>query len=376
MPDFLQKIKSRQNFIAVIADDFSGAAELAGLSLRYGLSVDICFNEVKSTNKDVLVISTDSRSFPLQKALQVNKTLLEKVLLLNPSFIYKKTDSALRGHIIAELRQQMELTKKISTLFIPANPSLNRIIKDGNYYINNELIHTTAFGNDPEFPINVSSIAEHFSNQVTLKRIEDYDNQPGITVGVVAETIDLQKWTTALSDMQAVAGAGDFYEAILSNIFEAVVVNNVQPAIPFLYVCGTAHKERKTWLHTVSGRTRSVVYINNDNAVNDAIGILSSTGKLILAIDEAQLTINDTAEHLRQQMAEVVHHITKNISIAEIFIEGGSTAAAVIEKANITKVEVVGEWQRGVVRMKADAFFISVKPGSYALPRPVYEYFS
>ena len=48
--------------IAVIADDFTGAAELAGISLRYGLTVSVCLHNEISTDADVLIISTDSRS--------------------------------------------------------------------------------------------------------------------------------------------------------------------------------------------------------------------------------------------------------------------------------------------------------------------------
>jgi uncharacterized protein YgbK (DUF1537 family) len=48
--------------IAVIADDFTGAAELAGISLRYGLKVELCVGKVEYKNADVLVVSTDSRS--------------------------------------------------------------------------------------------------------------------------------------------------------------------------------------------------------------------------------------------------------------------------------------------------------------------------
>jgi uncharacterized protein YgbK (DUF1537 family) len=53
--------------IAVIADDFTGAAELAGISLRYGLTVSVCLHDEISTDADVLIISTDSRSLKKRK---------------------------------------------------------------------------------------------------------------------------------------------------------------------------------------------------------------------------------------------------------------------------------------------------------------------
>jgi uncharacterized protein YgbK (DUF1537 family) len=46
--------------IVIIADDFTGAAELAGISLRYGLATDVCLNEVVESDADVLIVCTDS----------------------------------------------------------------------------------------------------------------------------------------------------------------------------------------------------------------------------------------------------------------------------------------------------------------------------
>ena len=62
--------------IAVIADDFTGAAELAGICLRYGLAVELCVAEVQYNNADVLIISTDSRSLGKEAALLKTGTVI------------------------------------------------------------------------------------------------------------------------------------------------------------------------------------------------------------------------------------------------------------------------------------------------------------
>ena len=63
-----------------------------------------------------------------------------------------------------------------------------------------------------------------------------------------------------------------------------------------------------------------------------------------------------------------VKEIIRRENIKEVFIEGGSTAAAILQELNIKGLKPVNELQRGVVRMKADDLFITVKPGSYQLP--------
>jgi uncharacterized protein YgbK (DUF1537 family) len=85
--------------IVVIADDFTGAAEIAGISLRYGLTVDLCTSNILPSNADVVIVSTDTRSLSLNEALLKYKKILEQLKELSPSFFYKKIDSVLRGYV-------------------------------------------------------------------------------------------------------------------------------------------------------------------------------------------------------------------------------------------------------------------------------------
>ena len=62
--------------------------------------------------------------------------------------------------------------------------------------------------------------------------------------------------------------------------------------------------------------------------------------------------------------------------VKEIFIEGGSTAAAILEEIKIKQLSPVNELQRGVVRMKANDLLITVKPGSYELPEEIKRLFT
>ena len=85
---------------------------------------------------------------------------------------------------------------------------------------------------------------------------------------------------------------------------------------------------------------------------------------LTIAIDKAFAPAID----LRNKMADAVVKLTSQFPVNELFIEGGSTATAILEKMNITQLVPVNELSRGVVRMKAGELFITVKPGSYPLP--------
>jgi uncharacterized protein YgbK (DUF1537 family) len=96
---------------------------------------------------------------------------------------------------------------------------------------------------------------------------------------------------------------------------------------------------------------------------------------LFIAFDDACMGSDADPQKLRDTMADLVRALTETTWLKEIFIDGGSTAAAVLDALRITRLYPVGEWQRGVVRMRAGNMHITVKPGSYPLPEDIVSVF-
>src|SRR5262245_35131019 len=94
--------------IIVIADDITGAAELGGIALRYNLDVMVSDNIDADHYPDVLIAYTNTRSMREHDAVEVMKKLTAKAKQLTPALFYKKTDSVLRGHVVAEMKGQMK----------------------------------------------------------------------------------------------------------------------------------------------------------------------------------------------------------------------------------------------------------------------------
>ena len=64
--------------IVVIADDITGAAELAGIALRYGLRVSLSNEIKKSEGFDVLCLYTNTRSVQKNDAVAMMKEVTQK----------------------------------------------------------------------------------------------------------------------------------------------------------------------------------------------------------------------------------------------------------------------------------------------------------
>jgi D-threonate/D-erythronate kinase len=372
--------------IAVIADDFTGAAELAGISLHFGLSVELYTGDVTATSADVLIVSTDSRSLNKADALKRTEAVLKSVLELNPSFIYKKIDSVLRGYVIDELKVQMQMMQKSKAFILPANPSLGRTISNGNYYVQGKLISETGFATDPEFPISHSSVQVILNDdEVQVLKHTDALSSNGIVVGEAESETDVRVWAEKLDESFVLAGAGDFYTALLSKQFKQTNQQHHDLQLPFLYVCGTSYDQSVNYIKQVDEKNKTVLYITRqmiESEVDDLAwlqqcnDVLEQKQKAIIAFNSEAIPADASAAGLRSIMAQAVKAVTEQNQIRELFIEGGSTATAILQELGINHLSPVNELARGVVRMKAGELFITVKPGSYELSKEIKQLFA
>jgi uncharacterized protein YgbK (DUF1537 family) len=386
--------------IAVIADDLTGAAELGGIGLRHGLRTEIRMSvaevatgssagrltatdahvdEAASDGPDLLVIAADSRSKPEPEAIDEMTTITRTLKYLHPEWIYKKTDSVLRGHVIAELKTHLEILGLQSALLIPANPALGRTIRDGHYLLNGKPIHHSAFSIDPEFPIYSSDIQDmlHTRKQpVQLRKPNEDLPVRGIVVGEVQDLTDLQTWVHRLPGRTLAAGAAGFFSALLDQRFPmpAPLDDRQSLGAPLLFISGSTFDRSRDSIKRQLEAGGPVRYMpeNADETWQDEVAcLLQKQKKAILAIDPEWHSFS--AHELRTTMALIVRNILRKAPPAEmeIIIEGGATAYAILQAMDWKTFIPIQELAPGLVRMRvaeAPGLFVTVKPGSYPWP--------
>ena len=326
--------------IAVIADDLTGAAELGGIGLRHGLVTEVRRVVPAAFDGGLLVIATDTRSGSPEAAVAGMREITTAVLGLGPQWVYKKTDSVLRGHVVAELRVQMEVLGMSRALLIPGNPVLGRTIVDGHYFLNGVPVNETSFATDPDFPVRSSDVRDMLGDgSVVVRKLGEELPASGIVVGEVASVDDLREWGGVVRSGTLLAGASGFFDALIQ-----------RRRAPVLYVSGTTFDANRR-------RVGSVIYVQGEVGeewVDEARRLLSG-GKLVIA-------------GFKEALAEAVYKILEGVEIGELVIEGGATANAVLERLGIDRLVPERELAPGVVRMRAAGFYVTVKPGSYPWP--------
>ncbi|MGM9507358.1 four-carbon acid sugar kinase family protein [Larkinella sp. GY13] len=374
--------------IAVIADDLTGAAELGGIGLAYGLEVELSMSVNLQSKADLLVISTDARSVSEPEAVREMTEVSRALQELKPLLIYKKIDSVLRGHILAETRAQLTVLGLAKALLVPANPALGRTLVHGCYYVDGKPLHQTHFAHDPEFPVTDSDVLKRFkitTEPVFVRNPSDALPNRGVVFGNVEKWTDLQAWVERIDHQTLPGGGSGFFTAILDSRFlpkretaTPVALGNAR-----LYVCGSAFKESVDWVKKAVHSGHFVQYMpkallqpgtldesSRTTWATEVATSLQQRKPVVMAIDPAWVE-NSSAVQLRTDLAKTVRDVLNRTHIDELIIEGGSTASAVLREIGITRLAPVQELATGVVRSKAieiPQLHVTVKPGSYRWP--------
>lgn len=201
--------------ILVIADDLTGAAEIGGLAHGMGLQAGI-FTSYAHVDQsvDAVIIDTHTRNKDATDVPEIIRTRLKGLEPKKYDLIYKKTDSVMRGPVYAELREVMSLCGKTKTLLVPANPSKNRLIIDGRYFIDGHPIDETGFKDDPDYPCNSSRVEEMILDNpgdVSFVKNVDLATNGTVLIPPVGSWTDIEKYAQNIPAGCLIAGGSDFF---------------------------------------------------------------------------------------------------------------------------------------------------------------------
>ncbi len=152
--------------LLMIADDITGALD-AGVAFA-AAGADTCVGqydyfaeneEAASCGAVVTVVPT--RHVSAGEAYRMVYDTVKKALPLGFSIFCKKTDSALRGNVGAELEAVLDAAEGERLFFIPAYPKMGRVTVDGVHYVDGSVpVSESVFARDPFNPVRHSAVAE------------------------------------------------------------------------------------------------------------------------------------------------------------------------------------------------------------------------
>lgn len=175
----------------LIADDLTGALD-AGVCL---LPADVLVavgtahaNELLAAGGPaVLSVNADTRHVDAKEAASRVASLVAVALEAGARCIFKKTDSALRGNVGAELAAALEVSGATRLHFIPALPEMGRTTQGGVHLIDGVPVSKSIFGQDPFNPVAHDRVDEIIRAQadVPVTLVAQDEPVPSDAYGIV-----------------------------------------------------------------------------------------------------------------------------------------------------------------------------------------------
>lgn len=241
--------------LLILADDLTGALDTgiqfvaAGASTRVVLDPHYDLGQV-DPDVQVLVVDTESRHIAQEDAADLIRHIVRQAVELSVSCIYKKTDSALRGNVGAELGAALEASGADQLHFIPVYPKTKRTTKNGIHYIDGIPVGKSVFRNDPFNPVLSSRVADVLSEgsglpMISVKKEESAGDFPGIQIYDAETDADILKRSRELQakgKLFLLAGCAGF-ASVLSELMDlrSKPAETLELPGAFLMACGSVN---------------------------------------------------------------------------------------------------------------------------------------
>ena len=374
---------------AVIADDLTGAAD-TGVQFR-----PVCapvfladFRKLdapalRAAAPAALAVYTTSRALPAGDARRAAAAAGQAIHRLGPARIYKKIDSALRGNIGPELEGVMGTLGLPLSFIAPAFPDQGRVTLDGVHRIHGVPVAEGEMGRDPVTPVTDSSLPRWIGGQaawplghVPLGTIEQgaaavaREVERLQAVGVRHVCFD----ATAPAHLELVArlalerfpgallcGSAGLAQSLVACLRQdhGIEAPAGPPAVALgggglLFVCGSASKSLRAQAERLVERCGLArVTLPPDALVGRspwseaAVAAAAETigrGDLVLQVSPFDADATGIAPYeVVSGLAQFVEAVARGARTAGMFLSGGDTALAVMERLEVAALRLEQE---------------------------------
>jgi D-threonate/D-erythronate kinase len=364
--------------ITVLADDLTGAAEIAGILRRFGYEPRLFRSPDRRPEQMTCVIDTDSRLLPPDVAANRIADAMHGVA--TREIVFKKIDSLLRGPVGAEIDAVLDTLRRDTALVLAQNPSRSRCVTRGRYTVDGVALDQTPFRNDPEYPRHTDEVVRYVQSdrrEVILRVPGDPIIRGAINIASAASIAEVDGWVGELDQTILPVGAADLLTSFVRGFGLA---ERADPPVTFdrprLIVAGSASAYARSLPGIAQSRDVTAIAMHDNNAAwADAVTrTLETRGIALMHVGRDVTADRATAERIQSQIARAVARVVRQTPVADLLVDGGATAAAVIRELGRADLIVSREIAPGVVMLQsAQPPRLTLKPGSYAWPASVFD---
>lgn len=397
--------------LLIIADDFTGAldtgVQFAARGAATRVVTDLAY-DFTLADAEVLVMVAETRHLPPEEAYDVVYRTARNAREAGIPYIYKKTDSALRGNIGSELTAVMDAAGSDTIAFLPAFPKMGRVTRNGVHYVDGVPVAESVFGKDPFEPVKASAVAQIVGGQtevpVVLHRLDEaaVPGAPGIQVYDATTDEDLARIGGELGTerLRLSAGCAGFATALA----DVLGLNGTEPQMPqlpsaFFVACGSVNPvtlRQMRWaeqngfvhIHLEPVQKLEPAWLESEDCgikIRIWLEQARNSGRCILDVNDP-MGLDDTAvyakthglttEDLRVRISTQLAHLMKRLLDggldAAILCTGGDTLLALMRTVGTAELTPVRELTTGAVLTnfvyRGKTYYIISKSGGLGEP--------
>lgn len=379
--------------LLVIADDFTGALDTgvqfaaSGAETRVVTNIEYDFSRT-GREVQVLVLVAETRHVKWEEAYRMVYGIAKRACESGIPYLYKKTDSALRGNIGSELKAVLDAAGKHTFHFLPAFPRMNRVTRNGIHYIDGSPVHESVFGKDPFEPVTCSYIPDIMRGEVSVTVVESMDGwerQNGVMVydaSTDEELMSIGSFLKEKGELGLTAGCAGF-AAVLPQLLGLSGKRRERISLDkkFLVACGSVNpitvrqldyaeragmkrirltpeqKLEKDYLESEEGNraleewTKTALEeeccIFDTNDLPGCRAACEYAGSHGLSLDELRVRIADT-------LGRVVEHLVRAGVKSTMLLTGGDTLMGFMRHIGCDEIVPVCEMAPGTVLSQVD----------------------
>ena len=400
--------------IGCIADDFTGATDLANNLVRAGMRVMQTIGVPESTafspgaDVDAVVVALKSRTIVPDEAIALSMAALCWLQTLGAQQIYFKYcstfDSTVQGNIGHVIDALMKMLGTDFTIATPAFPDNQRTVFKGHLFVGDTLLHESGMQNHPLTPMKDAnlmrvlqaqtrqqvglvdfSVVARGSDAVSGRMAELKAGGVGIAIMDAISNDDLIRLGAALKGMPLVTGGSGVGIGLPQNF--SIAPSAQASALP----------EAKGWQAVVSGScslaTQAQVQAfvagglpallldpmrmaSETDVVEQALAwaapllksgpvlVYSTAHSAAIKAVQNQLGIEVAGALVERTLAAIAKGLVA-LGVRQLIVAGGETSGACVQALGITQLQIGPQIAPGVPWCHASGLHIALKSGNF-----------
>lgn len=387
--------------IVVIADDLTGAGEIAAILKRNGKR-SLVINNFAQNSKirklwnsyEAMVFNLNTRSLPEDKAYNKIKDFLSR-RDISKNLIYKKIDSTMRGNVGREIDAILDEKLSDIVVVVPALPDMGRITVGGYHLVNKIPLNKTFYAENsttsflPLLLQNKSKYQTGYINLQTVERgqdsicgelVKEYKKGKSVFICDCCTEDNLKNIKNAIFNVNLkVMPAGS------AGLFEELFSKGRSFFLPCLIICGSLNQITRNQLTRLIDK-RAAGYLELDlslilsvekmdklkSLLKKGESILDKKHNLIIATEYKKISKDkdQIPSQIRRSLFYLVNHFINNYQLGGIVVSGGDTAMSLLDALSARELEIIDELEPlvpiGVIKGgKWEGMIVITKTGGF-----------